>query len=621
MEHITLYRKWRPQSFDEVIGQPHVTTTLANAISSGRLVHAYLFCGPRGTGKTSTARILAKAINCEEGPTSNPCNACEACKSISDGTALDVIEIDAASNRKIDEIRDLLEKIPYAPTSLRTKVYIIDEVHQLTPEASSALLKTLEEPPGHVIFVLATTEPHKILPTIISRCQRFDFSLVPTTDIAGLLARISAREEISIDPEAVSIIAEHAHGSVRDAIGVMDQISNLSGGEVSQQQVAGLLGEVESDLVFQIVDLLVERDPPGALVLVDKVIEGGKDPRRFVESIISHLRSIFLIQNAANPREIVEATDEHYRRLFEQANRMQRYEVIRLIERFGDTYRGMRWSEHPRLVLECAVVKATRLDVDVSLEGIMFRLDEIERRIDTGVSPIARGKGGSAEQGSGVPEMGGVKGGGTEEPRGTVAAGKKKNVASGARRTEMASATGGKGTGGEKGAPPERGTAHVDEVQAGGPAAVRSGGSIEKSKRAWMAVLAELKKRGDMRLYALLMKARIIEGRAGEVVLGFPGDASFQLEVLQESGELREVESVFSGFLGDEVSLRTVSVGGGKTAGQPVEQGVSPAVEVDGEGGEEEEEEGGNAAEKESGKDIAERIKKHFDGEIVEGGS
>jgi len=381
MEHISLYRKWRPQTFTEVVGQARVTNTLANALESGRVVHAYLFAGPRGTGKTSTARILAKAINCVEGPTATPCGVCDACVSISEGTAMDVIEIDAASNRKIDEIRDLLDKIPYMPTALRTKVYIIDEVHQLTNEASSALLKTLEEPPSHIVFVLATTEPHKLLPTIVSRCQKFDFSLVSAQDMCRLLEHIATREGIQVEGEAVAMIAEHAHGSVRDAIGVMDQIANLSGELITQEQLADMLGEVETDLVFEMVDLIADRDTPGTLTCVGNLVEDGKEPRQFVEALIGHLRSLFLVQNAANPSEIVEATDEHFARLADQAGRLKRHEVVRLMERLGEAHREMRWSESPRLVLECALVKITSLDADATLEGLAFRIDELERKL------------------------------------------------------------------------------------------------------------------------------------------------------------------------------------------------------------------------------------------------
>ena len=541
MEHITLYRKWRPQSFEQVIGQRHVTNTLANALSGGRLVHAYLFSGPRGTGKTSTARILAKAINCVEGPTATPCNVCDACISISEGTALDVIEIDAASNRKIDEIRDLLDKIPYAPTALRSKVYIIDEVHQLTPEASSALLKTLEEPPGHVIFVLATTEPHKILPTIVSRCQRFDFSLVATPEISDLLGHIASEEGIDIEDEAIGMIAEHAHGSVRDAIGVIDQIANLEGEKVTQEQLAEILGEVESELVFEMVDLIADRDTAGSLALVGRMLDSGKDPRRFVESLISHLRSIFLVQNAANPREIVEATNEHFRRLEDQEKVLSRYEVLRFIERLGETYREMRWSENPRIALECALVKATRLDVDVTLEGLLYRIGELEKKMeDTGE--------------------------GATKPQGDSTVAAAKEVEAAAPVPEKAKA--GKRTSAKTGAKvSDEKTKEPEERPA--PEKTATGGSAGRAeaKRAWMAVLAELKKQGQMKIYAALMKARVQGVAEGEVVLEFPEDASFQQELLKGSGGLSRVEEMLSGFMGKPVVLRLEESGRRKAGG------------------------------------------------------
>jgi DNA polymerase-3 subunit gamma/tau len=547
MEHITLYRKWRPQNFEQVVGQRHVTGTLANALSGGRLVHAYLFGGPRGTGKTSTARILAKAINCVEGPTATPCNVCDACVSISEGTALDVIEIDAASNRKIDEIRDLLDKIPYAPTALRRKVYIIDEVHQLTTEASSALLKTLEEPPGHVVFVLATTEPHKILPTIVSRCQRFDFSLVSTPEISGLLGHIAAEESIDIEDGAIGMIAEQAHGSVRDAIGVMDQIANLEGEKVTLEQLAEMLGEVESELVFEMVNLITDRDTAGSLWLVGRMLDSGKDPRRFVESLISHLRSIFLVQNAANPREIVEATDEHFRRLEDQAKTLSRYEVVRLIERLGDTHREMRWSENPRIALECMLVKATRLDVDVTLEGLLYRIGELEKKMEAAgevaIKPPEESTGARVEEAATAAPV-------SEK----VKAGKR----TAAKEREKVPA--GKPEEPEERPAPER------------TAAGETTGKAEV-KRAWMAVLAELKKQGHMKLYAVLMKVKVQAAAEGEVVLVFPEDASFQQELLKGSGELSRVEEMLAGFTGKPVRLKI------KQSGRRKEGGSGPRSE------------------------------------------
>jgi DNA polymerase III subunit gamma/tau len=625
MEHVSLYRKWRPRAFNEVIGQRHVTETLSNALTSGRVVHAYLFSGPRGTGKTSTARIMAKAINCEEGPTPTPCNQCEACLSISDGTALDVIEIDAASNRRIDEIRDLLEKIPYAPTSLRTKVYIIDEVHQLTPEASSALLKTLEEPPGHVVFVLATTEPHKLLPTIISRCQRFDFSLVSTQEISRLLEHIAAREEVEIEPEALSMIAEHAHGSVRDAIGVMDQISSLSGGAVTQHQAAGILGEIESELVFEMADFIVDRDTPATLSLVSRLVDGGKDPRRFVESLISHLRYLFLIQNAAHPEEIVEATEDHFARLSEQANRLRRFEVIRLMERLGETHREMRWSEDPRLVLECALVKVTRHDADITLEGLDYRIGEIERKLDD----LA---------GGGLTEEPRPAGGGSlkSAERGKDAGREKTPRKEQALRAEKTSRS---GTSAEEGKKEERQAQDVERKPNAGEAGPEKapgagetpGPPREKARRAWTAALAELKKKNMMRLYALLTKAKIADVTGEKLVLGFPHDASFQLEVLRDSDDLGMIEVELERLLGRpiRVEMTALEPRKRKPGGTDVAEKASvekparkakPSPEGEGFGGVDgkgEVEPPQNSDLGDAGK-VARIIKERFDGEIVE---
>ena len=573
-----------------------MTGTLANALSGGRLVHAYLFGGPRGTGKTSTARILAKAINCVEGPTATPCNVCDACVSISEGTALDVIEIDAASNRKIDEIRDLLDKIPYAPTALRRKVYIIDEVHQLTTEASSALLKTLEEPPGHVVFVLATTEPHKILPTIVSRCQRFDFSLVPTPEISGLLGHIAAEESIDIEDGAIGMIAEQAHGSVRDAIGVMDQIANLEGEKVTLEQLAEMLGEVESELVFEMVDLITDRDTVGSLSLVGRMLDSGKDPRRFVESLISHLRSIFLVQNAANPREIVEATDEHFRRLEDQAKTLSRYEVVRLIERLGDTHREMRWSENPRIALECMLVKATRLDVDVTLEGLLYRIGELEKKMEAAgevaikppeESTVARVK----EAGTAAPVSEKVKAG-----KRTAAKDREKVPAVKPEEPEEPE---------ERPAPERTATGETT-----GKAEV---------KRAWMAVLAELKKQGHMKLYAVLMKVKVQTAAEGEVVLAFPEDAAFQQELLKGSGELSRVEEMLAGFMGKPVRLKI------KQSGRRKEGGSGPRSAKAGGSEKVDEHEGKSEVRAEAGEkkaassdDVAKILLDKFGGEIIE---
>ena len=529
MKHISLYRKWRPQTFNKVIGQEHITKTLANAIQGDRLVHAYLFCGPRGTGKTSTARILAKAVNCAEGPTPEPCNQCNACKEISAGTSLDVIEIDAASNRGIDEIRDLRDKIIYAPTSFRKKMYVIDEVHMLTTEASNALLKMLEEPPGHVIFVLATTEPRRVLPTIVSRCQRFDFWPVPASAMAAHLKYIAGEESISIEEEALDLIAEHARGSVRDAIGVLDQISSVGGEGITAEDVAVLLGTVESALVFEALKLIEGKDTAGNLALVQRLEGEGKDNRRFVAELVDHLHGVFLIQNSKNPREVVNAIQEHYLKMEEIARGMPRHEVIRLMELFGETYREMRWTDNPRLLLEVALVKATRPSTDISLEGLGYRLAELER--------LMAGESGARQ-----------------DSEGSAGRSKKTRQSSTGKGSEG-------GSGGSQG--------DEEKIEAGGSnkqvAPVSNGTSakkveaepqlnLERVRNAWPAVLSSIKQE-EMPVYALLMSARLVSLEGRTLELGFPPGAFFQRAKLEDAKEQATLRSALRDALGVELDI------------------------------------------------------------------
>ncbi|HCP60194.1 MAG TPA: DNA polymerase III subunit gamma/tau, partial [Dehalococcoidia bacterium] len=294
------YRKWRPQTLAEVVGQEQVTRTLLNALGYGRVSHAYLFCGPRGTGKTSTGRILAKAVNClTNNGQGEPCNTCDMCRSITEGRALDVIEIDAASNRGIDEIRDLREKVNYAPNQARYKVYIIDEVHMLTKEASNALLKTLEEPPPPVIFVLATTEGHKVLPTIMSRCQRFDFRRISQADIISRLTHICGSEGIHMEPEALQLIARNATGSLRDAENLLEQLTTYYGAEVKFQQVQSLLGITGDERTRELVKYIIDNDVPAGIATINSVSSDGLDLRQFSREMVEHLRALLLIKTGS----------------------------------------------------------------------------------------------------------------------------------------------------------------------------------------------------------------------------------------------------------------------------------------------------------------------------------
>ena len=302
MSYLVLARKMRPQVFEEVIGQRHITQTLQNAISQNRVAHAFLFTGARGVGKTSTARILAKALNCEKGPSINPCNQCTSCREISAGNSMDVIEIDGASNRGIDEIRELRENVRYTPAKSRYKIFIIDEVHMLTREAFNALLKTLEEPPSHILFVFATTEPHKIPTTILSRCQRYDFKRIPLREIAENLKRITETEEVRVTPRGLLSIARESEGSMRDAQSLLDQVISYAGKEIKDEDLVDVLGLVDRKLLHDTIDAIAKQDAGRCMEIVEQVYQYGYDVQHFCRELLQTLRNLILLKVAERPR-------------------------------------------------------------------------------------------------------------------------------------------------------------------------------------------------------------------------------------------------------------------------------------------------------------------------------
>jgi DNA polymerase-3 subunit gamma/tau len=384
MSYQVTARKWRPMIFDDVVGQSHVTNTLRNAIASHRVAHAYIFSGTRGCGKTTTARILARSLNCLSPNNQNPDNTCDVCKEIIEGRSLDVIEIDGASNRGVEEIRNLRDSVRYTPTRGKYKIYIIDEVHMLTKEAFNALLKTLEEPPAQVVFIFATTEVHKVPMTILSRCQRFDFRRIAIDEIITTLTTIARAEHITIENDALMVIAKRADGSLRDAQSIFDQIRSFCGNDIRTAELLEAFNVVDQEIYFRVSDILKNHDTGAAIRLVDEIIKSGYDLREFVGGLTEHLRNLLIVRSTESTL-LIEVSENYKKRYEKEANQFTEQDLLRYIKQTNEIDQALRWAAQPRYRLEAGLIQMAKMEGSVQIGELLQQIEVLKKKINSNV--------------------------------------------------------------------------------------------------------------------------------------------------------------------------------------------------------------------------------------------
>jgi DNA polymerase-3 subunit gamma/tau len=548
MAYVSLYRKYRPQTFHDIVGQDHVTGTLVNAIQTGQVHHAMLFCGTRGTGKTSTARVLAKALNCVKGPTPEPCNLCDACVSITDGTNLDVTEIDAASHGSVDDARDLREKASYAPAAARFKVYIIDEAHMVTTQGFNAMLKVLEEPPEHVRFVFCTTEPHKVIEAIRSRCQRHDFRRIRTAALVQDFARICEAEGVDIEPAALELVARAADGSHRDGLSRLDQVLTFAGPKVILADVAQVLGALPVELRFDLAEALAAHRVADVLACVERVVDAGHDLHQFTREALEHLRDLYVLRVAPSSTTLVDVTAETRERLAAQAERFGPGELGRMVTIVGDLYLDLRTATDQRLVVEVGLARAAMPEASLDAEALLARIERLERRLSIAgaeaPAPIAPG-----------PAV--------TEPVARPAPAAARPEAPARERAETSDA--------DEERPPARAVPAAQarsrsKVKAAEPPVEEAGWGpaeapaqvpvdLDLVRRSWPLVLERVQ--AASRVTASFLghgRPVALEGR--QLVVELPRDRKFEAEAL--AGRSRQVDSVLEAMLGGSLGIRVV---------------------------------------------------------------
>ncbi|RXM74749.1 DNA polymerase III subunit gamma/tau [Clostridium tetani] len=518
MAYTALYREWRPSTFEDVVGQKHITITLKNQIKNERIAHAYLFCGTRGTGKTSTAKILAKAVNCLDLRDGEPCNECEICKKINSNMLIDIEELDAASNNSVDNIRSIIEEVYYPPREAKYKVYIMDEVHMLSTGAVNAFLKTLEEPPSNVIFILATTDPQKLPITILSRCQRFDFKRIKSEDIFQRLRFIITQQGFFADDNSLRLISRISDGAMRDALGVLDQVISTGNGRVEYEDVVSILGLITNENLIKLTDSIIKKDIEECVKIIEEVIFSGKDSNNIIKDLILHMRNLLIIKVSQNPYEVLDMSEENIALLKEQSEKVRVEEIMRFIRILQEAEEQSKWVKQSRVYLELAIIKMCKIEYDTSKEIILSRLNMLEEVMKSGEIKVScENITSSKSQYKNEIEKDNIM---------------KSDQAKSSKNQDM-----------------------VRPIEQFNP---DSKVNIDMVRKYWKDILETFKGKRLMVIYASLMTAVPLKCINGEITLMYGKEYAFNKQRLEKENNSEMVENIFSQVLKDKVRIKYI---------------------------------------------------------------
>lgn len=517
MGYTALYREWRPKNFEDVVGQEHITTTLKNEIIHDRIAHAYLFCGTRGTGKTSTAKVMAKALNCLDLRDGEPCNECEMCRKINDGLAIDVTELDAASNNGIDKIRDIIDDTKYPPQESKFKVYIMDEVHMLSVGAVNAFLKTLEEPPKNVIFILATTDPQKLPITILSRCQRFDFKRINQKEICARLRKITDSQNVECEQKSLELISRICDGAMRDALSILDQAIAMGDNEIKYEDLISILGLVTNEYLFDITNAITDRNIEKAMLIVDKMVYAGKDIQLFIKDLINHFRNLLMVKVTKNPEEVLDMSIENITLIKEQGRKIRVEEIMRIIRILQEAENNSKMSKQSRLYLELSIIKMCKIEYDTSSEVILTRINKLEENLKSGKIQILENNDGSRSE-----------------------------------NQEKMNTTNNKGKNTLNKTVVKKEDSEPEDVN------INSSLTIDDVGRAWTEILEKFKSRRAMIIYASIVTAKPYSFKNGIVTLEYDSTYAFNKARLEREEYKKIVNEVFSEALNENVAVKYI---------------------------------------------------------------